>query len=93
MTLDLDVICISSVPIAGIAATGTASAGHLILRDDELVALASLDDELAAPTLFDSANYRAAKKAMLKPVDHDALKMSDDFADSLAVGAALHWIY
>ena len=38
MTLDLDVICISGVPIAGIAAIGAASARQFILRDRELVA-------------------------------------------------------
>ena len=37
MTLDLDVICISGVPIAGIAAIGAASARQFFLRNGELV--------------------------------------------------------
>ena len=45
MTLDLDVICILSVPIAGIAAIGAASARHFVLGDRELVALAGADHE------------------------------------------------
>jgi len=48
MTLDLDVICISGVPIAGIAAIGTASARQFVRGDGELVALSRLDDEFAA---------------------------------------------
>ena len=55
MTLDLDVICISGVPIAGIAAIGAASARQFILRDRELVRLAGLDDELAPVALSDAA--------------------------------------
>ena len=47
MTLDLDVICILSVPIAGIAAIGAASARQFVLGDGELVRLAGLDHELA----------------------------------------------
>jgi hypothetical protein len=46
MTLDLSV-CISGVPIAGIAAFGATSARQFILGDRELVRLASLDDEFA----------------------------------------------
>jgi hypothetical protein len=46
MTLDLVVICICGVPVAGIAAVGTASAGQFILRDRKLVGLAGLNDEL-----------------------------------------------
>ena len=42
MTLDLDVICISGVPIAGIAATVAASARQFLLGDGELVRLAGL---------------------------------------------------
>jgi hypothetical protein len=55
MTLDLDVICISSVPIAGIAAIGAASARQFFLGDRELVGLAGLDDEFAPVSLPDAA--------------------------------------
>jgi hypothetical protein len=55
MTLDLDVICISGVPIAGIAAIITASARQFILGDGELVGLARLDHEIASIALHDRA--------------------------------------
>ena len=47
MTLDLDVICILGVPIAGIAAIGAASARQFFLGNGEFVRLAGLDDEFA----------------------------------------------
>ena len=55
MTLDLDVMCISGVPIAGIVAIGAASTRQFNLRDRELVRLAGLDDELAPVALSDAA--------------------------------------
>jgi hypothetical protein len=48
MTQDLNVMCISSVPIAGITAILGASAHQLVLGDGELVALARLDHEFAS---------------------------------------------
>lgn len=80
MTLDLDVICISGVPIAGIAAIGAASARQFILRDRELVRLAGLDDELASFVLPDSARDRAPEMTMTKPVEDDLHEAVDRLA-------------
>ena len=71
MTLDLDVICISGVPIAGIAAIGAASARQFILGNRELVRLAGLDEEFAAVSLPDSARNRAPEMTMTETVEDD----------------------
>jgi hypothetical protein len=55
MTLDLNVICISGVPIAGIAAFSAASARQFFFRDGELVRFAGLDHEFAPVSLPDAA--------------------------------------
>ena len=52
-------ICISGVPIAGIAAIGTASARQFFLGDGELVRLAGLDDEFAPVAFPDAARNGA----------------------------------
>ena len=59
MTLDLDVICISGVPISGIAAIGAASARQFFLGDGKLVRLAGSDQELALAAIDDFAIDRA----------------------------------
>ena len=69
MTLDLDVICISGVPIAGIAAIRAASARQFFLGDGKLVRLAGLDDELATVSLPDAARNRAPEVTMAEPVE------------------------
>jgi len=69
MTLDLDVN--SGVPIAGIAAIGVASARQFVLRDRELVRLASLDDDLASVFLPDAAGNRATEMTMTEPIEDD----------------------
>lgn len=61
ITLDLDVICISGVPIAGIAIIGAASARQLILGNVELVRLARLNDEFATVSLADRSISRIAR--------------------------------
>ena len=71
MTLDLDVICILSVPIAGIAAIGAASARQFFLGDRELVRLAGLDDEFAPVALPDAARNRAPEMTVTEPVEDD----------------------
>ena len=71
MTLDPDVICISGVPIAGIAAFGASSARQLFLGDGELVGLARLDDEFAPVSLPDAARNGAPEVTMTKPVEND----------------------
>ena len=68
MTLDLDVICISGVPIAGIAAIVAASARQFLLRDGELVRLAGLNEEFAAISLPDAAQNNAPEMTMPEPV-------------------------
>jgi hypothetical protein len=64
MTLDLNVICISGVPIAGIAAIGGASGRQFFLRDRELVRLAGLDDEFAPVSLPYAARNRTTEVTM-----------------------------
>jgi hypothetical protein len=71
MTLDLELICISGVPIAGIAAIGSASVRQFFFRDGELVRLAGFDNEFAAASLSDAARNRATEVTMTKPVDED----------------------
>ena len=61
MTLDLDVICISGVPIAGIASYQRRSARQFVLGDGELCGLARLDHEFAPVSLPDPARNRARK--------------------------------
>ncbi len=55
MTLDLDEICISGVPIAGIAAISVTSARQFFLRDRELVRLSGLDHKFASVSLANAA--------------------------------------
>jgi hypothetical protein len=69
MTLDLEVICISGVPIAGIAGTRAASARQFILRDRKLVGLARLDHHFATVSLPDAARNRTSEVTMMEPVD------------------------
>ena len=71
MTLDLDVICISGVPIAGIAAHCAASARQFVLGDRELVALAGPDHELALAAVADLAGDRIVEEAVPQPVDDE----------------------
>ena len=71
MTLDLDVICISGVPISGIAAIGAASARQFSLGDVELVGLAGLDDQFAAASLSDATGNHAAEMTVTEPVEDD----------------------
>lgn len=68
MTLDL-AICISGVPIAGIAVMGAVSARQFFLWDRELVRLAGLDDEFAAASFADADRDLAAEMTMTEPVD------------------------
>jgi hypothetical protein len=70
MTLDRNVICISGVPIAGIAGI-TASAWQFILGDSELVRLASFDDEFAPVFLPDAAGNCTPEMTMTEPVEDD----------------------
>ena len=51
MTVDLGVICILGVPIAGIAAFSAASARQFFLGDGKLARLAGLDDQFAPVSL------------------------------------------
>ena len=71
MTLGTKVICISGVPIAGIAATGAASERQFILGDRELVRLTGLDDEFAALPLPNSTRNRASEVTVTKTMEHD----------------------
>jgi hypothetical protein len=69
MTLDPNVICISGVPIAGIAAFGASSARQFFLGDVELVRLAGLDDEFAPVSLSNAARNSAAEVTMTESVE------------------------
>ena len=74
MTLDLNVICISGVPIAGIAAMGAASARQFILGNRELVGFALLDDNFAPVSLADDARNRTSEMTVTEPVEYDLNK-------------------
>lgn len=69
MTLDLDAICISGVPITGIGAISAVSARQFFLGNREFVRLACLDDEFSAVSFADAARNRAAEMTMAEPVD------------------------
>ena len=70
MTLDL-LICISSVPIAGIATIEAASTRQFFLGDRELVRFARLDDELPPVAFPDRARNCTAEVPMTEPVFDD----------------------
>ncbi len=69
MKLDLEVICNSGVPIAGIAGMRAASARQFILMDGKLVGLARLDHHVATVSLPDVARNRASEVTMTEPVE------------------------
>jgi hypothetical protein len=71
MTLDLLLICILGVPIAGIAAIRAASPRQFVLRDGELVGLTSLNDEFAPVSFSYAARNRTSEVTMTKPVEDD----------------------
>ena len=85
MTLDLDVICISGVPIAGIAAFIAASARQFFLGDSELVRLAGADYELALAAVSDLAGDGAIEKAVVQPFHDDLFEMRERFGDLAAM--------
>jgi hypothetical protein len=87
MTSDLDVICILSVPITGIAAIGAASARHFVLGDSELVRLAGADHELAFAAVGDLAGDGVVEEAMLEAFDDKPFKTVERVADLSALGA------
>src|SRR5262249_1806844 len=81
MTLDLDVICISGVPISGIAAIGAASARQFFLGDVELVGLAGADHEMALAAVSNLAGDRVVEEAMLEPIDDEPFQAIERLAD------------
>ena len=87
MTLDLNVICISGVPIAGIAAIGAASARQFFLGDGELVGLARPDHELAFAAVADLAGDGAIEKAVPEPVDDNLSRCVERLSGSGRDGA------
>ena len=86
MTLDLDVICISGVPISGIAAIGSASARQFFLGDVELMRLAGLDDEFAPVSLCDAAGNHAPEMTVTEPVEDDLDEALDRLAELRPTG-------
>ena len=86
MTLDLDVICISGVPIAGIAAISAASARQFFLGDRELVRFAGLDDEFAPVPLSDAARNRATEMTMTEPIEDNLNEAFDSLAELRSTG-------
>src|SRR4030095_5303162 len=88
ITLDLDVICISGVPISGIVAIGSASVRQFFLGDVELVGLAGLDDEFAAVFLTDAAGNRATEMAVTEPVEDDLDEARDRLTELRSTGLA-----
>ena len=86
MTLDLDVICISGVPISGIAAIGSASARQFFLGDVELMRLAGLDDEFAPVSLSDAAGNHASEITVTEPVEDDLNEALERLAELRSAG-------
>ena len=83
-----DVICILSVPIAGIAAIGAASARQFVLGDRELVALAGVDDEFAAfAAIGNLAGDGILEESMPQTVDDKTFETVESLADLSALGA------
>jgi hypothetical protein len=77
MTLDLILICILSVPIAGIAAIRAGSARQFVLRYHELVGLTGTYHELALSTGDDLAGNETLEEAMTQPIDNNCFKVSE----------------
>jgi hypothetical protein len=75
------VICISGVPVAGIAAFSAASTRQFFLRDRELVALAGPDQELASAAAADLTADRVVKEAVLEPIDDERFKTVEGLAE------------
>jgi hypothetical protein len=75
------VICISSVPIPGIAAVKRASARQFILAYRELVRLACADNQVPAMAFAHLAFDGAVEEAVLQPLDNDFFKKSERLAD------------
>ena len=92
MTLDLDVICILGVPIAGIAAMVAASARQFFLGDRELVGLAGADHELAPAPLARSRRRSSSRKCpCLQSIDDKLFETIERLADwSADVAGALN---
>ncbi len=76
MTLDRLSICILSVPIAGIATAGAASARQFVFRNGELVGLASLNQNFTPVALDDGARNSAPEVAMTEPVENQVSKIN-----------------
>src|SRR5688572_18147871 len=62
-------MCISGVPVAGIAAFSVSSARQFFLWDVELVRLAGFDDEFTPVTLPDTARNRAPEMTVTETVE------------------------
>jgi hypothetical protein len=86
ITLDLDVICISGVPISGIAAIGSASVRQFFLGDVELMRLAGLDDEFAAVSFSDAAGNHAPEMTVTEPVEDDLNEALERLAELRSTG-------
>jgi hypothetical protein len=79
MTLDLALICICSVPIAGIAVRQRLMRDFL-LGDRKLVTLPCLDDEVAPVALADNARDGAAEMTVSETVKDDLRDLVERFA-------------
>jgi hypothetical protein len=94
MTLDLDFALLLGVPIAGIAAIDAASVRQFILRDCELVRLASLYDEFATVRLPYDARNRAAEitvsESLMDDLDEAFQRLAELRPTGLA-GAGESW--
>ena len=88
MALDLDVICILGVPVTGIAVNAALSR-QVVLRDDELMALAGPDHELAFAAVPNLAGDRVVEEAVPQAVQHEIFEMAEGLAHLSAVGPAL----
>src|SRR3954453_15980688 len=78
MTLDL-MICISGVPVPGIATFRAASARQVFVGNSELVGLAGADHEMAFPAVPDLAGDRVFEITVTEPFHHDGFQMHERF--------------
>jgi hypothetical protein len=75
MTLDLDVICILGVPIAGIAAIGAVSTRQFFLADVELVGFTCADHKLPRTALHYLASDGVVEETVIQSIDDNLFDM------------------
>ena len=81
-------ICISSVPIPGIAAVKRASARQFILAYRELVRLACADNQVPAMAFAHLAFDGAVEEAVLQAIENDSFEEREGLGDCPVIASA-----